>query len=288
MNHADFPVEAIRTIVAERLEGLGLVKLRLPLGATETDKHLNIFISDDLKEKKEIIVLFPEASQDLGIFAHRVIGGKGGINAGSAVSFVKNIQETAAKAGKEVPGIILANLGHQCWSTRAKKAMTWTSWFALPRKSAADPEFFFDEYKNTIPGNKNAAEHIAYVFNHVLGNADFCDQESKIQVLGVSEGAVNATWFLHNPDNFSRWCKGLEPIDWSSQAGKKLSVEDIRQCNAKPNPRVVCLAAASTTITVADDPETSLPEFYEITNPEFKAWFAEVSLLRVELTVITN
>jgi hypothetical protein len=50
----------IRKVVLGRLEELGLRILRLPVGATEQDKHVPILVSADLAEKKRIIVLFPE------------------------------------------------------------------------------------------------------------------------------------------------------------------------------------------------------------------------------------
>lgn len=263
----------------QRLERLGLVKIRLPLGASEADKHVPIYVSKDLKDKKEIIVLFGEACQDLGIFAHRVIGGKGGIDVGSAVGFIKYISFSAAKEGREAPGIILANLGQLFWSYRAKRALTLVSWGALPRKSAADPPYDLDEYKNSIPENKSCKEHVSCIFENVLANPEFCAQDSKIQIVGVSEGAVESTMFLHDPDNFSRWVKGVEPTpkdDWSIDKVIHEVKEGELSDDRSRQGRVIALASVCSMLTLTEEGGAVNPDFLEISNLEFKLWFEVV------------
>lgn len=265
----------------ERLEALGLVKIRLPLGASETDKHVPIYVSRDLKDKKEIIVLFGEACQDIGIFAHRVIGGKGGIDAGSAVGLIKYINSSAAKEGREAPGVIFANMGQLFWSHRARKALALVSWGALPRKSAADPPYDLDEYKNSIPDNRSCKEHVAYIFNSVLANPKLCAYNSKIQIIGVSEGAVESTMFLHDPDNFSRWIKGIEPAPKDNWSGSKIEhhvkMEGLSS-DGNRQGRVTALASVCSMLTLAEDEGAANLDFLEISNLQFKLWFEDVSL----------
>jgi len=195
---------AIRELVGRRLEKLGLEKIRLPLGAKETEPNVPVFVSSNIKDKKRVVILFYEHTQDLGIFAHRIIGGKGGINAGSAVDFVKYIQAQATCPGNpEAPGIILANLGQLRWWRRGKKAVTQTTWYALPQKSSVENPFRFDPIKNTIPGNRNTEEHVNYIFNHVV--EELVDPKAMLDIVGVSDGAVQVSVFLEKHDNFKKW-----------------------------------------------------------------------------------
>jgi hypothetical protein len=197
-------IEAIRNIIKDRLQKLGLEKILLPLGARPSEPSVPIFISRDLPIKKRVVILFYEHTQDLGVFAHRIIGGKGGINQGSAINLVKYIQAQRTSAeNPEAPGIILANLGQLRWSRLAKGAMTQTSWLALPQRSAVEAPFRFDPEGNFVPKNGDTTEHVDYIFNTVV--EEMCDRDVKLDVIGVSDGAVQALKFLDDFTNFEKW-----------------------------------------------------------------------------------
>jgi len=196
--------EAIRTEVYDRLTDLGLEKIRIPLGAAANEPNLPIFASANLETKKHIVMLFYEHTQDLGIFAHRIIGGRGGINQGSAVNLVKYIKSQAfTTENVDSPGIILANMGQLRWWRKGQKAVTQTSWFALPQKSAVEPPYCFSEEKNTIPGNRTTAEHVNTIFNQVVEN--LAHPDAKLSLIGVSDGAVQVSLFLNDEKNFEKW-----------------------------------------------------------------------------------
>ncbi|KAI9050259.1 hypothetical protein LZ554_005427 [Drepanopeziza brunnea f. sp. 'monogermtubi'] len=194
--------EAIRNIISDRLLALGLEKIRLPLGAAADQPHLPIFVSKDLDKKKHVVVLFYEHTQDIGTFAHRIIGAKGGINEGSAVNLVKYIQAQAfSKDNTDSPGIILANTGQLRWWVRGKKAVTQTSWYSLPQKSAVEPALRFNPLRNSIPGSTTTYEHVETIFNTVIKTMTAPD--SRLFIIGVSDGAVQASTFMNA--NFATW-----------------------------------------------------------------------------------
>lgn len=66
-----------------------------------------------------------------------------------------------------------------------------------------DPGLRFDEEKNTVPGNRTVEEHVDYIFNHVI--ASLVKKDVKIDVIGVSAGAVAVSSFLNEEKNFKVW-----------------------------------------------------------------------------------
>lgn len=86
----------------------GLVRLPLPLGTPADEPHVPIYVSPDLKRKRRVVIIFGESEQELGVIAHRVIGGRGGVDEGSMVGVIRALQgqkiketEATKKAGPE-------------------------------------------------------------------------------------------------------------------------------------------------------------------------------------------
>ncbi|POS86346.1 hypothetical protein EPUL_001414, partial [Erysiphe pulchra] len=197
---------ALRSIVAERLNNLGLEIIRLPLGAKATERNIPILVSKEIKSKRRVLVIFYDEQQDLGVFSQRILLGKGGINQGSAVNLVNYVQSMRSSSLTDVddiPAIILANTGQLRWWRRGKKAVSQMSWNSLPSNSLVDPPYEFDPEKNTVPANRNVAEHVEYVFNHVI--TELTNPNSKLEIIGVSAGAVEVSVFLDNDENWKKW-----------------------------------------------------------------------------------
>ncbi|KAI9819160.1 MAG: hypothetical protein M1827_007316 [Pycnora praestabilis] len=178
-----------RRIVLDRLLALGLTTLRLPLGTTATDPHIPILVGPDLSSKSRVILIFNEAMQDLGIWAYREIGSRGGINQGSMVNMIKLLY-SMHNGEKEAPGVVIANLGQLIWYRGGKKAVSSVSWHSLPRKSAVHSPMRLDNVKNRVPGNEDWKAHVSYIFNEVVSK--FVNKDAKIDVIGLSDGAIEA------------------------------------------------------------------------------------------------
>ena len=142
--------------------------------------------------------------QDLGIFAHRIIG-QDSIAAGSALDFVHAVQSRGDSADT---AIVIANLGQLVWYRRGQRAMTIASWNALPRKTGVGNPMRIDPVKNHIPGNGSINEHVKSVFEEVLGK--LVRHDAVIDLIGIGEGAEEAVGYLDR--NWKDWESKLRAI----------------------------------------------------------------------------
>ncbi|KAL1886116.1 hypothetical protein Plec18167_000045 [Paecilomyces lecythidis] len=203
----------IRSIVLSRLRDLGLSTLRLPLSAGPDDRHVPIMASSNLKTASHVIVVFGEPVQDLGIWAYRTIGSEG-IDAGSAVAFAKSVlgyNNPEDKEDRKVDtALILANAGQLVWYNAGGRAITQTSWLALPKESAVDPLPRMT-HRNKIPRNGNWEEHVQCVFEDVLkSRGHLLSENAKIDIIGLAEGGLAAVTYL--ADNWSDWSSHISAI----------------------------------------------------------------------------
>lgn len=156
------------------------------------------------------MVIFGESDQELGVIAHRVIGGKGGVNEGSMVGVVKALMRQGWGEMKKPekdddggPGIVLANTGELWWWPEGGRGLTARQSQAVPMKSCVHWGRFYDAAANAIPGNEGVDQHVESVFESVLGNPELVSAGIDIQVLGVGDGAVAAARYLDR--NWGRW-----------------------------------------------------------------------------------
>ncbi|KAF3768526.1 hypothetical protein M406DRAFT_44771 [Cryphonectria parasitica EP155] len=199
---------AVADIIQERLVVLGLNKLRLPLSTIPVESpHVPIFLSSKLQTKKRIVVIFGEREQDLGVIAHRVIGGAGGVDAGSMVSVIKILQAQGGEAdgekGESSLGIVLANPGENWWWPEGGRALSYRQSMGVKMRSAAHKGIFYNPEVNDIPCNTDVDAHIECVFETVLSNPEFVDGGATLEVLAVSDAAVAVQKYLD--ENWDRW-----------------------------------------------------------------------------------
>ena len=142
--------------------------------------------------------------QDLGIFAHRVIGQES-IASGSALDFVHAIQ---SREDSIATAIVIANLGELVWYRRGQRAMTIASWNTLPRKTGVGNPMRIDPVKNHVQGHENTKEHVASVFEEVLGKV--ARQDVVIDLIGVGEGAEEAVGYLDR--HWKDWASRVRAI----------------------------------------------------------------------------
>ncbi|KAK8067969.1 hypothetical protein PG996_007081 [Apiospora saccharicola] len=181
--------EACEKEVHSRLEALGLKKVLLPLGTTtSSEPHVPIFASADLTTKSRVILIFGETFQDLGILAHRVLSGPGGVNRGSLVSVVRTLQKQ--KSGPEddsTPGIILANTGQLIWSPELRRALCQVAAEGAPMPSAVHGGMLITDGKNRVPENRTAKDHVRYVFEKVV--PAYIRANAALEIIGLGDGA---------------------------------------------------------------------------------------------------
>lgn len=195
---------AVQDLVHTRLTSAPhhLTKLALPLQTPLTEPHTPIFLSPDLQHKKRVLVLFGERDQDLGVLAHRVLGGKGGVNEGSVLSIVQALGSAEADEEKDI-GVVLANTGESWWWPEGQRALSFRQSNGVRLKSAVHKGRYFDPRVNGIPGHTDVGEHVRMVFESVLDNESFVGKEARLEVIGLSEGAIEAEKYLD--ENWKRW-----------------------------------------------------------------------------------
>ncbi|KAL7621156.1 hypothetical protein AAE478_008473 [Parahypoxylon ruwenzoriense] len=200
--------QSLQKVIWERLEGLGLKKELLPLGTADPTKpHVPIFVSGDIAHKSRVVVIFGETVQDLGVLAHRVIGGAGGITKGSMVSIVSELQKQHSSASDfRPPGIILANMGELLWLPECHRTVSNTAFIAAPMKSAVHDGRMLTP-KNMVPGNENLKAHVRYIFEEVIEH--FVDDHAGLDIIAIGDASDFVEQYLDLPSVWQVWNKRI-------------------------------------------------------------------------------
>ncbi|KAI4125318.1 MAG: hypothetical protein LQ338_004332 [Usnochroma carphineum] len=185
----------IRANIQSRLLGSSLNLTPLPLGTPTTNPHIPIYTSTNISTSHRLIVYVGESWQDLGVFAWRIIGNDS-IASGSIIDFVHTAQQ-----GHENPAILIANTGQLLWYRGGQRAVTQTTWAALPRRTAVSPPMQIDEVRNRVEGNREPGEHVKYIFDEVIPK--MCREDVKVDVIGMGDGAPEVVGYLRR--NWEKW-----------------------------------------------------------------------------------
>ncbi|KAL9640192.1 MAG: hypothetical protein Q9204_000820 [Flavoplaca sp. TL-2023a] len=186
----------IRKNIQSRVLASSMNLTNLPLGTPSTKPHIPIYTSTNIATCNRLIVYIGESWQDLGIFAWRTIGHES-IAAGSILHFIDAIQSSST----ESPGVLIANTGQLLWYRGGSRAVTQTTWMALPRQWAVSPPMEIDEEKNRVPGHRDAKEHIASIFDDVIPK--MCKKGVAINVIGMGDGGPIIAEYLQG--NWENW-----------------------------------------------------------------------------------
>lgn len=208
---------AVLKIIRDRLHGLGLETVRVPLGAKENEKHVPILVSKDIKTRDRVMVFLGERQIEPGVFSWRAIG-ELGIKRGSVVDFVNAVLNSPTPTPQSSsPGIIIANPCQLLWFREGARAVSQTEWMDLPRETGVSEARRVDEVKNYVKHNRNYTEHIHYLFDQVL--PVLVRKEAKLDIIGVEYSVSAAFQYLANHCEF-----GNQDFNSSEKHGRWLTM----------------------------------------------------------------
>lgn len=200
----------------DRLATLGVLPVRLPLGAREDEPHVLVLATKDLSTADRVLLFVGETAQELGILAHRVISGGKGIEHGSVISMVRQIRgpeavKSAATNKTALLAVLITNPGELFWWPEAQRSLSLHAIEGMPRPSAAHlaPRIFRGQ--NTIPGHETADAHVSSVFKDLL-TRDADASPARITAIGVAGGADALEAFLDNPEHWRRWGSYMDSL----------------------------------------------------------------------------
>lgn len=197
-------------IVHERIEDLGMEKIRLPFGTPASDPHVPIFADADLKTKDRVVVIFGETVQDLGLVAGRIANGPGGINKGSMVSVIKELRRSAQGGQATGPGIVLANMGQLFWWPEGKRGLTMMARAAIPMSSLVQYGVRHVPSLNDIPQNEGPERHVQHMFGEVL--PALIGENTKLDIIAIGDSCDIVQRFLNEDENWGVWGQRLSSM----------------------------------------------------------------------------
>ncbi len=144
-----------------------------------------------------MVLLLGESCQALGVLAHRVIGGRGGIARGSVLGLVNALgAQQSSAADPKPPGVILANAGELWWWPEGARGLTPLERHGVPMASAVHYGRYHDAKVNEVPGHRSVGEHIRSVFETVVVGCGLVDEEAKVDVIVVGDTADDLKKYL--------------------------------------------------------------------------------------------
>lgn len=188
-------------------------RLLLPLGITDASQpHVPIYASVHLATATRVVVIVGQSVQALGVIAHRVVSGPGGITTGSMVSMVRALHAQRASAADDAgpPAVVLANAGQLWWWPEGGRGLCPLDKNAVPMRSAVHWGRFYDPQCNAVPGNATPYEHVRCVFEQVV--ARLAAPGSRIDVIGIGDGAEEVEAYLGGEGVWKVWSQRMSSL----------------------------------------------------------------------------
>ncbi|KAI5801401.1 hypothetical protein DFH27DRAFT_610747 [Peziza echinospora] len=221
--------ECLRQHVLERLLKLGLVEVKLSgeddvIDGVEGGK-VTVLVSKDLlvekkdqkdqkKKQKNILLLFPDADSDLGIWSYRSLDGDSptaSIANGSMIFFVE-------KAVGEGYSVVVGNSGALMYMPEVGTTVTNWTWNARNKPWAVGGrDRKWDDSWNLVRGSEDPERHVGLVLERLLGEKGWCPEvkvggeveeeegRARVYVVAAGEGAAGLVQYLDKAGNFDRW-----------------------------------------------------------------------------------
>ncbi|KAL2166931.1 hypothetical protein VTG60DRAFT_1928 [Thermothelomyces hinnuleus] len=192
--------QAVRREIHTRLDAQNFTTIPLPLGTPPTDPHVPIRTTPDLVTASRVVLLFGESCQPLGVLAHRVIGGRGGITRGSVLGLVAALRaQPSSAADPSPPGVLLANAGELWWWPEGRCGLTPVDRHRVPMASAVYLGRYHDPKVNKVAGNRTVGEHVRGVFEATL-RGGLVDEKAKVDVIAVGDTAEEVVNYLDDDE----------------------------------------------------------------------------------------
>lgn len=195
---------AVERIIHDRLINGGLKKILLPFQAKPSEPHVPIYTSNDISSKPRVVLIFGEHTKALGVLAHRVASGPGGINKGTMVSAVQAINNLpTGDKDSQPPAIILANMGQLYWWHEGKEAITVDASSAIPLPSLVHMGTKYIPKVNDIPENEDPDKHMTSIFRGVV--AEYTKYGARLDIVVIGESCGTFARFFNDQQNWSFW-----------------------------------------------------------------------------------
>ncbi|KAJ5514012.1 Ribosomal protein S14 [Penicillium fimorum] len=199
--HIEALHKAIRTIIIDRLLGMGMHFMKIPKGSK---RQVPILVSGNVNTAPRVVVFCGEIIEDLAVFSYRDACDDG-VSFGSILGFAKALLGENAQDSPNA--LILANAGHKIWYNSGWYAVTEDSYHGhhcgstVERERQLSPRNMLD--KGCI------VEHVRNIFEGILIRNNF-QVDARIDVIGLSEGGHAAITYLKSQWSF--WSPNISSL----------------------------------------------------------------------------
>ncbi|KXG48729.1 uncharacterized protein PGRI_025990 [Penicillium griseofulvum] len=189
--HMDALHRAIRTMVMDRLVGMGMDIVQIPV---DNWRRVPILMTGNVQNASRVVVFCGEVVEDLGILSYRDLCDDG-FPYGSIVTFARAL--LGENASRSSTCLIIANPGHKLWYNEGWRAVTEDTYHGQHASSSVGRERPLSPRNHLYNGGVN--QHVRKVFERILIGKN-CQVNARIDIVGQSEGGHAAISYLK-----SRW-----------------------------------------------------------------------------------